>query len=783
MTYIKRIEMTGFKSYGKRTVSLAFGPGFTGVIGPNGSGKSNIVDAISFTLGELSSKSMRAKDLSDLIYSGTGGDGPAEKAIVNIVFDNSDRRIPIPLDEVLIQREVKEKGVGSVYRFNGKRSTRTEIRDKLRIANIDVKEGFNLVLQGRIAELAAMNPDERRELIEDLAGTNEFDEKKLASISELEKAEIKLSELDLLIKETEVNVKRLEKEKKAVEEWEGIVEKIFDNKTRLLSFRHIKLVEELKNFQAQSDELFNQIKDVEEEKNKKTNLLKIMSDSIQEIKNKINKEQTELESNQIEISNLKSTITGFTRDISHRQKRIKELEQEKENIISRIQDIRKSQEELGTEISKIDFELKEIVIKRDEERKEQNRLNNLIQKSQIQYETLQKRSAEIQQQIEMKTKKLNNIEIQKSMKISSVEIKQNSCDTERRELELRNRAYNQNMQALKALEQEISQSQELLKVADERIESSLAKRVKYEERLDQLENLKSKIERQASSLEAKIETIQSFFQEGDANPVINKILEKKEKKEVIGIIGRFGDLINLDGLDPREKAALLPYLNAIIVDSTLTAAEIIQMLREEQIGYANFIPLEELGEILLEEDLPFEFLANLDKKMRATAFIFNDTVVTEDLHSAIELFIKNIEEKKYGTQILTLTGDKISREGIISGGASPEFAETQIIGLKKKLEEQNQELVRVNQEHILTKQKISKLNDLLTEVNKKQENVKLNIKNKRENLTKLTKSCNDDDFQIKRIEQELQSTKLNIEADTTIIENLEREKSEMRKAF
>lgn len=214
MTYIKQVDMTGFKSYGRGTISLSFGPGFTGIIGPNGSGKSNIVDAISFTLGELSSKSMRAKDLTDLIYSGTAGDKPADQAMVNIIFDNTDRKIPVPFDEVMVERDVKKKGGGTVYRFNGKRSTRTEIMDKLKIANIDVKEGFNLVLQGRISELAGMNPDERRELIEDLAGTSEFDEKKLASISELEKAEVKLSELDLLIKETETNFKRLEKEKK-----------------------------------------------------------------------------------------------------------------------------------------------------------------------------------------------------------------------------------------------------------------------------------------------------------------------------------------------------------------------------------------------------------------------------------------------------------------------------------------------------------------------------------------------------------------------------------------
>lgn len=475
---------------------------------------------------------------------------------------------------------------------------------------------------------------------------------------------------------------------------------------------------------------------------------------------------------------MKSSITGLTRDIAHRQKRTKEMGQEVEGLKLKMEEIRKNQEKLQSEITNIDGNLADVTEKRDSKKQEQERLNELIQKSQAQFESLQKRSAEIQKQIEMKAKKVNNIELQKSMKMSSVEIKQNSYETKKRELETQKRTYDQNMQLLKSLQQDIIQSEELLKVADERVESSAAKKTTYEERLEQLYELKSTLEKETSSLETKIETIQSFFQEGDSNPVIKKILNKKEKKEIVGIIGRFGDLINLDDLKAEEKAALLPYLNAIIVDSSFTASEIIQALRDEQIGYANFIPLEELGEILLDKELTFEFLEKLDKKMKAMAYIFNDTIVVDDLHSAINLFIKNIEEKKYGTQILTLTGDKISREGIISGGASAEFAETQVIELKRKLEEQQKGVDKVNEEHALTKQKLVTLNNLLTEVRRKQENVKQNIKNKQEKLEDLGKSCSNNESQVKKFVQEIQSLKLNIEADSTVVENLEREKEE-----
>ena len=101
--------MTGFKSFGHRTVTVKLSPGFTCIVGPNGAGKSNIIDALCFALGRLSKKTMRADKLVDLIFAGTKDKDPANKASVTLYFDNSEGIFPGGTDEFQINRVIRKQ--------------------------------------------------------------------------------------------------------------------------------------------------------------------------------------------------------------------------------------------------------------------------------------------------------------------------------------------------------------------------------------------------------------------------------------------------------------------------------------------------------------------------------------------------------------------------------------------------------------------------------------------------------------------------------------------------
>ena len=114
--YLKQIELHGFKSFANDTI-LTFEKGITGIVGPNGSGKSNIADAVRWVLGERSMKQLRGADTLDVIFSGTELRKAQGFAYVNLIIDNSDRRIPISYDEIQVSRRLYRSGE-SEYKLN-----------------------------------------------------------------------------------------------------------------------------------------------------------------------------------------------------------------------------------------------------------------------------------------------------------------------------------------------------------------------------------------------------------------------------------------------------------------------------------------------------------------------------------------------------------------------------------------------------------------------------------------------------------------------------------------
>jgi chromosome segregation ATPase len=163
-TFIKEIILDGFKSFGEK-VSIKLGKGFTAIIGPSGTGKSNIADGLCFALGRQGKKAMRAEDLKGLIFVGTRTKKPATSAEVTVIFDNSQDSFPsFAGQDLAISREITDKNE-TTYRLNGARCNREEILTRLAFANVD-PDGFNVVSEGKIYEIAYFSPEDRRIFIE-----------------------------------------------------------------------------------------------------------------------------------------------------------------------------------------------------------------------------------------------------------------------------------------------------------------------------------------------------------------------------------------------------------------------------------------------------------------------------------------------------------------------------------------------------------------------------------------------------------------------------------------
>lgn len=211
---LKRLELSGFKSFAKKT-TLLFDAPIVGVVGPNGSGKSNVAEAFRWVLGEQSMKSLRGKRGEDLIWNGSDREARASRALATVVFDNADRKLGVDFEEVAISREVHRDGE-NVYRING---SIVRLRDVLEIlANISLgASGHHIVSQGDADRILTASPEERKTMVEDALGLKVYQWKLAESRKKLEKTEENKKQVESLRREIAPHLKFLKKQVEKVE--------------------------------------------------------------------------------------------------------------------------------------------------------------------------------------------------------------------------------------------------------------------------------------------------------------------------------------------------------------------------------------------------------------------------------------------------------------------------------------------------------------------------------------------------------------------------------------
>ncbi|OHA80238.1 MAG: hypothetical protein A2675_03810 [Candidatus Yonathbacteria bacterium RIFCSPHIGHO2_01_FULL_51_10] len=212
---LKRLEISGFKSFAKKT-ELFFDAPITAVVGPNGSGKSNVVEAMRFVLGEQSLKSMRGKRGEDLIFNGSRTAPRQNRASVSIVFDNTNRTLNLDFDEVVLSREVHRDGVGE-YFINGSAVRLKDIIELLSSVHIGAS-GHHIISQGEADRILNASIKERRAMIEDALGLKIYQWKISESERKLEKTDENIAQVDALRKEIAPHIKFLKKQVEKVEQ-------------------------------------------------------------------------------------------------------------------------------------------------------------------------------------------------------------------------------------------------------------------------------------------------------------------------------------------------------------------------------------------------------------------------------------------------------------------------------------------------------------------------------------------------------------------------------------
>ncbi|MBR3229763.1 MAG: AAA family ATPase [Bacilli bacterium] len=392
--YLKSLKAKGFKSFADQTV-LEFQKGINGVVGPNGSGKSNVVDAVRWVLGEQSVKSLRGDGaMTDVIFSGSKTRNPMNTASVTIVFDNTDKYLPLSYDEIEIKRRVYKDGSNEYY-LNGEKVRLKDITNLLLDSGI-AKESFNIISQGQIEAIISSKPEGRRIIFEEASGVLKYKRRKEEAIKKLEKTKDNMNRVGDIIKEIEERIEPLKTEREKALEYK-------DAKSKLENLDIALITEDITNLNYE---------------------YQTSKDNLEKINKEITSMVSEGANNEAEIEKYKLKITKLDEEIKQAQKRVMELIEKSEELNSRktILNERKKYEVEDSKLHEEIINLKEKNLSLENEinslEKEILYLNNDLKETQNKIEKennnlieLKKQKENIEKDLTNKIRKINNIEI------------------------------------------------------------------------------------------------------------------------------------------------------------------------------------------------------------------------------------------------------------------------------------------------------------------------------------------------------------------------------------
>ena len=654
LVYIKKIELRGFKTFGKK-VSISLDKGLTVITGPNGSGKSNVLDSVRFALGELSPKELRGASFSDIIHKNSP-QLQARSAWVGIQFDNSDRRIPVEATLVTISREFRRGGEG-IYRLNGRKISRKQLTEVLSSADIQVT-GYNLIPQHAVTRLAEVTAEERRRIIEDMIGIGVYDLKKEEAQKQLSAAETNLRVASARTDEVKNRVESLERERNDFLRYTSLNLEIRRLEARIVSKELSKHRQELAALQTDTGGLQARIDEIK----KKREELGARRESVESKRKEFERELDEKGNNELfeverSASNLNARLAGLTAQIQSKKAAFRTSEKQKAALQLRLDQITSSIRGMKEELAAHQKRHREIVSSQTDI---QERYNTISEKVKTTRERLGENTGKIEQidqEIEKTSKQLLDVETRVAGNSTRVELLRN----QKQSLEMRNADYSR---LLEEMDNRLREIARLREEEEARTQNSSTKLQQYQLLIKMKEKEiaeAAEIARRASVSLAEFHTQEELVETmaPDVN-ALRKIEEMAQAGAIPGVYGKLGELAKVNERCLRAAdAASAGWMSALVVKDIETAMSCAEILKRARLGRIKIIPVASVAPLEPIEDCPaiagiigrlLDFIEYPDEIKPAVHFVFGDTVLAEDQKAA---FLASIE----GVRSVVLTGD------------------------------------------------------------------------------------------------------------------------------
>ncbi len=620
MATIQEITLRNFKSFKAARIPLS--AGFNCIIGPNGSGKSNICDSIRFLFGETSLSALRGRSINDLIHGG-GEKAAISMKLTNLVNQGSDVS---KNGTVEIVRKLKKDG-GTAYWLNGKRTTKNVVMDFLLSEGLEVSS-HNVIAQGEVDKIVRFTSKQRREVIDEIAGVAEFEDKKKEALSELSRVDQRLNEASVVMNEREGILQELEKEKDAALKFVSFREEQKRLKGTIVLTQYSKLEKEFESSVKKLMEIEKGFKEIESEMETHQKKLQEFESKKSEIASKItSKDQKNVYAEVEKIRGDKTIIETLLNE--------KEISLQRSN--SEIETLSKELRELNAKLSTFTGSKRTAASRAVELKKLIENLSEQKKKVALEWEEKRKNFGLFDTRFDDLRKKESQLKQELARFNTQLEMSTSGKDDKKQLAELKS-----------------------IKAAIEKNNAELTSAFNKEKELNRLVR---ELDNEILSLKEDLASAR-----GSGNVIsqaISFVLSLKD--EIPGIYGTVAELYDVDKkYNIATEAAAGQRMLHIVVQDIHTATQIIKRMKQSNVGRATFIPLDvKTGDKTLGQQGTLGPILNLikfDKKFaNVFSYVFGSTHVVQNVDS-----FKSFP----GLRMVTLDGDIAESSGVVSGGTS-----------------------------------------------------------------------------------------------------------------
>lgn len=685
---IEKIELIGFKSFSEKT-AFSFHPGITCIVGPNGSGKSNVVDSFRWVLGEQSAKSLRGEKMEEVIFNGSATKKPKGMSEVNLMlsFDSHEQGNGDSRTLTSVARRLYRSG-DSEYLLNRKQCRLKDIKDLFLDTGLEVKS-YSILEQGKIGEIVNSKPQDRRFLIEEVAGVMKYKVRKAEALSKLESSRLNLQRINDIVSEVKRQINSLDRQVKKAERFKKLSAEMRDIELRMAKRDYLGLQESLNKILEDYKALKEEEAMARAELNKSENLIETKRIGLLDKEKALDALISALQGLEREIAEAERAVAVATTESANLKEYLVKLDQQEADVLQRISGAEARKNELDSTEAGLDSEI-------DKLRNELTERNESIR-------SLESELADKEEFIESKRKEVFKIAEELShlrneagrlmTLIESLEKKQESI---LRETEAAVNQLTETEAGLKDTDARLIGKNNELFIFNEKKRKITAEITEHRSKFEQIRNSISRVREEYASASSRLLSLKEIMHEDFSKDVI---------AENLHILASVSEIIDVD--ETYEKAiesALSGMINGFIIPSYDDISVAASALRQKGIGRTAFIPLEGVSleaaglsdgpahdSVIARATDIVRVQGDKDRFQSVINVLLNSVYIVKDLSSAVSLLKDN------RSTFVTMDGEIVEPSGavIIGEGKGILKRRREIRELETLSEQKNNEISRL----------------------------------------------------------------------------------------